>query len=82
MLVERAVVNGRIGHIKTLTSRDDVPLDGDLAAIVSEWQKMNGRDSGLVFPSPLTGGCYPAGMLQKLHLEPAGKRVGIEGLDS
>ena len=33
MLVERAVVNGRIGPTKTETSKDDVPLDGDLASI-------------------------------------------------
>ena len=33
MLVERAVVNGRIGPTKTETSRDDVPLDGLLASI-------------------------------------------------
>jgi hypothetical protein len=32
-----------------------------------------------VFPSPLTGG-YHAGMIQKLHLKPAGERIGIKGL--
>lgn len=34
MQVERAVVNGRIGPTKTETSKADVPLDGDLAAIL------------------------------------------------
>ena len=38
MLVERAVVNGRIGPTKTETSKDDVPLDGEFAAILLEWQ--------------------------------------------
>jgi integrase len=33
MLVERAVVNGRIGPTKTEASKDDVPLDGELAEI-------------------------------------------------
>jgi len=80
MLVERAVVNGRIGPTKTETSKDDVPLDGELASVLLEWQRQLGRSSGLVFPSPLTGGCYHAGMLQKLHLKPAGVRVGIKGL--
>ena len=80
MLVERAVVSGRIGPTKTETSRDDVPLDGELATVLLAWQEELGRTDGLVFPSPLTGGCYHAGMLQKLHLKPAGERIGIKGL--
>jgi integrase len=80
MLVERAVVNGRIGPTKTETSKDDVPLDGELASILLEWQQKQDRKIGLVFPSPLTGGCYHAGMIQKLHLKPAGERIGISGL--
>jgi integrase len=56
MLVERAVVNSRIGRTKTETSKDEVPLDGDLAAILLEWQLKQGQLSGLVFPSSLTGG--------------------------
>jgi integrase len=80
MLVAQAVVNGRIGPTKTETSKDEVPLDGDLAAILLEWQAKEGRSTGLVFPSPLTGGCYHAGMIQKLHLKPAGERIGIQGL--
>jgi integrase len=80
MLVERAVVNGRIGRTKTETSKDEVPLDGDLAAILLEWQSKQDQSIGLVFPSPLTGGCYHAGMLQKLYLKPAGESIGIEGI--
>jgi integrase len=80
MLVDQAVVNGRIGPTKTETSRDEVPLDGGLAMILLNWQMAQGRTTGLVFPSPLTGGCYHAGMIQKLHLKPAGERIGIKGL--
>jgi integrase len=80
MLVDRAVFNGRIGPTKTETSKAEVPLDGDLAAILLQWQGLNGSTTGLVFPSPLTGGCYHAGMIQKLHLKPAGERIGIKGL--
>jgi integrase len=80
MLVERAVVNGRIGPTKTETSKDEVPLDGELASILLEWRQKQDRKNGLVFPSPLTGGCYHAGMIQKLHLKPAGERIGISGL--
>jgi len=80
MLVERPVVNGRIGRTKTETSKDEVPLDGDLAAILRQWQVKQKRETGLVFPSPLTGGCYHAGMIQKLYLKPAGEGIGINGL--
>jgi integrase len=81
MLVHRGVVNGRIGRTKTETSKDEVPLDGDLAAILLSWRESKqSQSSGLVFPSPLTGGCYYAGMIQKLHLKPAGERIGIKGL--
>jgi integrase len=80
MLVERAVVNGRIGPTKTETSKDDVPLDGELAAILMDHQETQDKKTGLVFPSPLTGGCYHAGMIQKLHLKTAGERIGIKGL--
>jgi integrase len=80
MLVERAVVNGRIGRTKTETSREDAPVHGDLAAALLALQPKPEKRTGLAFPSPLTGGCYHAGMLQKLHLEPAGERNGISGL--
>jgi hypothetical protein len=43
MLVERAVVNGRIGPTKTETSKNDVPLDGELAAVLLEWQEKQGQ---------------------------------------
>ena len=79
MLVEQAVVNGRIGPTKTETSKADVPLDGELAAILMQWQVKQARSTGLVFPSPLTSGCYHAG-IQKLYLKPAGERIGIMGL--
>jgi len=47
MLVERAVVDGRIGPTKTETSKDEVPLDGDLASVLLEWQKKLGSFPGL-----------------------------------
>jgi integrase len=80
MLVVRGVVNGRIGFTKTDASMDEVPLDSDLASILLDWQSERGQPTGLVFPSPLTGRCYHAGMIQKLHLKPAGERIGIKGL--
>jgi integrase len=52
MLVERAVVNGRIGPTKTETSKDDVPLDGELASILLEWQQKQNRKTGACLPFP------------------------------
>lgn len=80
MLVDQSVFNGRIGPTKTETSKDEVPLDGELAGVLKAWQTTQGKKTGLVFPSPLTGGCYHSGMLQRLHLKPAGERIGIQGL--
>jgi integrase len=47
MLVERAVVNGLIGPTKTETSKDEVPLDGELASILLEWRQKQDRKNGL-----------------------------------
>ena len=80
MLVDQAVVNGRIGPTKIETSKDEVPLDGELAFVLQAWQPKQECRTGLVFPSPLTGGCYHAGMLKKLYLQPAGESIGIKGL--
>ena len=60
MLVDQAAVEGRIGPTRTETSKDEVPLDGKLAAVLLEWKEIQGREHGLVFPSPLTGGCCHA----------------------
>jgi integrase len=83
MLVQQAVVNGRIGPTKTETSKDSVPLDANLAAILLEWKAKsphNPANVGLVFPSPATGGCYHAGMIAKLHLKPAGEKAKLSGV--
>lgn len=36
--------------------------------------------TGLVFPSHVTGGCYHAGIIQRLILKPKGEEIGIVGL--
>ena len=65
---------------KTETSRDDVPLDPQLATEMLKSQEELGKKEGLVFTSPVTGCCYNTGMIQKLHIKPAGERIGIKGL--
>jgi integrase len=38
------------------------------------------RESGLVFPSHVTGRCYYAGIIQQRILKPCGGQIGIAGL--
>jgi len=81
MLVQRGVVNGRIGKNKTEASRADIPLDGDFAQVLLDWRATKSyADTGLVFPSPVTGGCFHAGTLMKKRIKPAGKQVGLDAV--
>lgn len=78
MLVQQGVVNGRIGKVKTEASQDEVPLDPSFAEALLAWK--GNRTSGLVFPSPKTGGCFYSGMIQRLTLKPKGEAIGFPGL--
>jgi integrase len=78
MLVQQGVVNGRIGKVKTEASQDDVPLDPAFADVLLKWK--GDRSEGLVFPSPVTGGCFYSGMIQRQILKPKGEKIGIPGL--
>lgn len=72
ILVVRAVVHGRIQRVKTEYSEDELPLDPDFAAVLAGL-KQSSRGSGLVFPSPVTGGCYHASPIQQDYIRPAGR---------
>ena len=78
MLVQQGVVNGRIGKVKTDASQDEVPLDSAFADILRQWK--GDRSEGLVFRSPVTGGCYYSGIIQRQILKPKGEHIGISGL--
>ncbi len=77
MVVEQGVYNGRVGDTKTEASRDQLPLDGEFARMLQEWRAQTGRESGLLFPSPVTGRCLHAGVIMKRHIRPAGEQVGF-----
>jgi integrase len=79
MLVQQGVVNGRVGRVKTEASEGEIPLDAAFVYALTEWRDRT-SDSGLVFPSPVTGGCYHAGMIQKQRLKPAGDLLGVRGI--
>jgi integrase len=81
MLVQRGVVNGRIGKNKTEASKAEIPLDGVFAQTLLDWRATKPYVSeGLVFPSPVTGRCFHAGTLMKKHIKPAGKQVGLDAV--
>jgi integrase len=81
MLVQQGVVNGRIGKTKTEASRDEIPLDGDFAHALLNWKAKNPNATvGLVFPSPITGGCFHAGVIMRKHIRPAGEKVGLKAV--
>jgi integrase len=78
MFVQRGVVNGRIGKNKTEASNAALPLDGDFAQALLNWKAKNpNATNGLVFRSPVTGGCFHAGVLMRKHIKPAGKKIGL-----
>ena len=78
MLIQQGVVNGRIGKVKTEASHDEIPLDPAFVKILQDWK--GDRSEGLVFPSPVTGGCFYAGVIQRQILKPKGEEVAITGL--
>jgi integrase len=79
MFVQQGVVNGRIGKVKTEASQDEVPMDPAFAEVLLK-RKGDDRSQGLVFQSPVTGGCYYSGIIQRKILKPAGEEIGIAGL--
>ncbi len=78
MMVQQGAVHGRIGKVKTEASQDEVPLDPAFADVLLQWK--GDRTEGLVFPSPVTGHCYHASILQRQVLKPKGEQVGIPRL--
>jgi integrase len=58
-------------------SNDYVPLDPAFAQILLDWK--GDRTHDLVFPSPITGGCYNAGTIQQQILKPALEKIGFTG---
>lgn len=73
MKIDQAAVHGRLGPVKTEYSDDELPLDPQLATILLDWKRASkANDSGLVFPSHITGQCYHASPLQQDWIRRAG----------
>jgi len=80
LLVQRSIVHGRVGDVKTEYSRDSVPLDPALAEVLVEHKKRSLPTSERwLFASPVTGKPYHQEEIQKNHIRKAGVAVGIGG---
>jgi integrase len=49
-----------------------------MGQILLDWK--GDHSTGLVFASPITGGCYYAGVIQQQILKPAFEKVGVSGV--
>lgn len=59
LLVQRSIVHGRVGDVKTEYSRDSVPLDPALAQSLMQHKKQSYlAPEGWLFAKPATGKPY------------------------
>lgn len=79
--IQRAIVEGHIGEVKTENSHDILPVDSLLAQTLLDWRNKSPfrGDQDWVFASEQSGGAmpYPGRSLQQNWLTPAAVRVGI-----
>lgn len=76
--VQRSVVHGRVGDVKTEYSNDDLPLDPDFATVMLNWKaKCAETPEGWVFPNPDTGKPYWQESVCTDHIKPAGVKAGL-----
>jgi len=61
--------------VKTEASNDYIPLDPTSAQTLLDWKRES--STGLVFPSPVNGGCYNAGTIQQHILRRAFEKLGL-----
>jgi integrase len=78
LLIQRSIVHGRIGDVKTEYSRDSVPLEEALIdALMQHKQRWFAAPDGWLFANPVTGRPYHQEQIQKKHLRKAGIAAGI-----
>jgi integrase len=80
VLIQRGVVIGHIGEVKTRKSNRAIPLAPDLAALLWSFKEEKAKAAGnadWVFPSSRTGRPWWPWTLQRDHLVPAGIRAGV-----
>jgi len=82
VMVQRAVVAGRVDRVKTKYSRKRMPLAPALADVLLNWKSQSqfSRDADWVFASPHQAGRLPYRPwgVQQRSLKPAGERSGLK----
>ena len=80
LLIQRSVVHGRVGDVKTEYSRDSVPLDAAvIEALMLHKERSVPTPEGWLFANPVTGKPYHQEEIQKKHIREAGVAAGIGG---
>jgi integrase len=78
MHVKRAVVNGRVGNVKTEYSKDLLPLAADVAVLLRDWRHEAPLSTeGWVFANPRTLKPYRGATVEKCYFRGIGRRLGI-----
>ncbi len=78
LLIQRSVVHGRVGDVKTEYSRDIVPLDTAVVeALMLHKERSFSAPDGWLFANPVTGRPYHQEEIQKTHIRNAGVATGI-----
>ena len=73
LLVNRSIVHGRIGEVKTEYSRDSVPLDPALVEALMQHKKRSiSTPEGWLFANPVTRKPYHQEEIQKRYIRKAG----------
>lgn len=80
LLVQRSIVHGRVGDVKTEYSRDSVPLDPVLIeALLRHKERSFFTPEDWLFANPATGRPYHQEEIQKTHIRKAGIAAKIGG---
>ncbi len=78
LLVQRGVVHGRVGDVKTEYSRDVVPIAPEVAAELLKYREScYPTEEGWLFPNPATNRPYQQEEIQKKHIRVAAKDAGV-----
>ena len=78
LLIQRSVVHGRVGDVKTEYLRDSIPLDtAVVAALMLHKERSFSTPNGWLFANPVTERPYHQEEIQKTHIRRAGVATGI-----
>ena len=76
--VQRAYTHQKLKDTKSASSKATVPVPAALLEALKEAR--GNQETGWVFPSPVTGRPYAAGMILQDHIKPAAKKLGFRNV--